>query len=167
MKKEVRLYNLILPVWLIWLFPQLLIFVAPANLLVDVLVLILTLAALKHQEKRAVVKALWGKFWIRGFLADFIGVLLLLPGGFLSSFLPNVSWASDVDSAIMYNPFLHPLAFLWVLAGVALAGVCIYFFDQRAMRECALLTPREKHVIALTMAIATAPWLFFLPIYWP
>lgn len=167
MKKEVRLYNLILPVWLIWLFPQLLIFVAPANLLVDVLVLTLTLAALKHQGKRAVVKTLWGKFWIRGFLADFIGVLLLLPGGFLSSFLPNVSWASEVDSAIMYNPFLHPLAFLWVLAGVALAGVCIYFFDQRAMRECALLTPREKHVIALTMAIATAPWLFFLPIYWP
>ena len=167
MKKEVRLYNLILPVWLIWLFPQLLIFVAPANLLVDVLVLTLTLVALKHQEKRAVVKALWGKFWIRGFLADFIGVLLLLPGGFLSSFLPNVSWTPEVASAIMYNPFLHPLAFLWVLAGVALAGVCIYFFDQRAMRECALLTPREKHVIALTMAIATAPWLFFLPIYWP
>lgn len=167
MKKEVRLYNLILPVWLIWLFPQLLIFVAPANLLVDGLVLTLTLMALKHQRKRAVVKALWGKFWIRGFLADFIGVLLLLSGGFLSSFLPNVSWASDVDSAIMYNPFLQPLAFLWVLAAVALAGVCIYFFDQRAMRECDLLTSREKHIIALTMAIATAPWLFFLPTYWP
>lgn len=115
MKREVRLYNLILPVWLIWLFPQLLIFVAPANLLVDGLVLILTLMALKHQEKRAVVKALWGKFWIRGFLADFIGVLLLLPGGFLSSFLPNVSWASDVGSAICTTPFstLSPFCGCW------------------------------------------------------
>ena len=47
---------MILPVWILWLFPQLLVFVAPANLLLDCLVLTLTLAALKHQGKRAVGK---------------------------------------------------------------------------------------------------------------
>ena len=39
MNKEVRLYNVILPIWILWLFPQLFIIVAPANLLVDCLVL--------------------------------------------------------------------------------------------------------------------------------
>ena len=33
------------------------------------------------------------------------------------------------------------------------------------MRDLDLLTHREKHIIALAMAIATAPWLFFLPMY--
>ena len=167
MKRSVKLYNVLLPIWILYFFPQVWLITLPGNLLIDCLVLLLTLAALKHTGKRAVLKKLWWKFWLLGFLADFIGVLLLLPGGFLSSFLPNASWASEVDAAIMYNPFLHPLAFLWVLAGVALAGVCIYFFDRRAMAACKLLTPREKHVVALTMAIVTAPWLFFLPIYWP
>ncbi len=166
MKQEVRLYNMILPVWILWLFPQLLVFVAPANLLVDCLVLALTLAALKHQGKRAVVKELWCKFWLRGFGADFLGVLFLLAGAFTADALSDIPWTAGMHEAIMYNPFLHPLAFLWVLLGVALAGVCIYFFDLRAMKDCDLLTQREKHVVALTMAIVTAPWLFFLPLYW-
>lgn len=38
--------------------------------------------------------------------------------------------------------------------------------NKRAMKECELLTQREKHVVALTMAIVTAPWLFFIPLYW-
>lgn len=57
------------------------------------------------------------------------------------------------------------MTFLWTLAGIAIAGVCIYFFDKRAMRKCALLTDREKHTVALAMAVVTAPWLFFLPVY--
>lgn len=64
---------------------------------------------------------------------------------------------------LFHNPFGHVSAFLWTLAGVALAGVCIYFFDMRAMKSCDLLTDREKRIIALTMAAATAPWLFFIP----
>ena len=166
MKKEVRLYNVLFPVWFIWLFPQVFLIVAPANLLVDGLVLSLTLAALKHPAKWAALKALIWKFWVRGFLADFMGVLFLLPGVFLPVILPNVPAIKGMDAAMMGNPFLHPLAFLWMLASVGLAGVCIYFFDRRAMEEYPLLSPREKHIVALTMAIVTAPWLFFVPMYW-
>ena len=166
MKKEVRLYNVLFPVWLLWLFPQIFLIVAPANLLVDCLVLTLALMGLKHQNKRTVVKELWWKFWLRGFAADFIGVLVLLPGLFLPVIFPNVPGIEGMDAAMIANPFLHPVAFLWVLAGVAVAGVCIYRFDKRAMKECELLTQREKHVVALTMAIVTAPWLFFIPLYW-
>ena len=48
---------------------------------------------------------------------------------------------------------------------MALAGVCIYFFDKRAMGSCELLDDRQRHVVALAMAIVTAPWLFFIPVY--
>lgn len=48
---------------------------------------------------------------------------------------------------------------------MALAGVCIYFLDRRAMKYCVLLSDREKYIIALTMAVVTAPWLFFIPVY--
>lgn len=167
MKKDVRLYNVIFPVWLLWLFPQVFLIVAPANLLVDCLVLTLALLALKHQNKWAVVKKLWWKFWLLGFLADLIGVLVLLPGIFLPDLLAHAPWTYDMSMAMIANPFLSPAAFLWVLAGVALAGVCIYFFDQRAMKKCDLLTAHEKRVVALTMAVVTAPWLFFIPLYWP
>ena len=43
MKRELRLYNVIFPIWLLFLFPVVLILVIPANLSVDSLVLLLTL----------------------------------------------------------------------------------------------------------------------------
>ena len=163
MRRKTRLYNVILPIWMLLLFPQVWLIVIPGNLAVDCAVLLIALAALKHRGKGAVVKALWWKLWLLGFAADavgvawmFLGVLLYIPLGSL--------WESTVGH-IAHNAFAHPAAFLWTLAGVALAGACIYFFDRRAMRGCPLLTPRERHVIALALAVVTAPWLFFIPMY--
>ena len=100
MKKEVRLYNVLFPVWLLWLFPQIFLIVAPANLLVDCLVLTLALMGLKHKNKWAVVKKLGLKFWWWGFVADFIGMVLLLPGVLLPFFFPHASWADDISASI-------------------------------------------------------------------
>lgn len=84
MKKQTRVYNVILPVWLLVLFPQLLIFVIPGNLLVDCAVLSLTLLALKHTQKAAVMKRLWWKFWLLGFAADAVGVAWMFFGAMLA-----------------------------------------------------------------------------------
>ncbi len=163
MKQQTRLYNVILPIWLLLLFPQLLVFVSPGNLIVDCLVLLVTLAALKHAGKKAVLKQLWWKFWLLGFAADAAGIVWMLLGWLLS--IPFEDWWTDNLRFILYNPFVHPLSFLWTLTGVAIAGVCIYFFDKRAMKSCELLTGREQRIIAAVMAVVTAPWLFFLPVY--
>ena len=125
MKQELRLYNVIFPIWMLWLAPQAWLIALPGNLIVDVVVLTVTLKVLGHRNKLAVVKELWWKFWLFGFLADFVGVA----------------------------------------AAVALAGYCIYRFDRRAMKDCPLLSETEKHRIALTMAVVTAPWMFFIPVY--
>ena len=163
MKREHRLYNVIFPIWMLVLFPQVWLIVIPGNLLVDCLVLLLTLLALKHRDKGGVVKQLWWKFWLLGFAADAIGVAWMLLGWLLAVHFG--SWWESSVGHIMHNAFAHPAAFLWTLVGVALAGVCIYCFDKKSMGRCDLLTPREKHIIALTMAVVTAPWLFFIPMY--
>lgn len=174
MKKPVRLYNVLFPIWILWLFPQVLAIVLPGNLAIDCLVLFFALLALKHTQKGAVVKQLWWKFWLLGFAADLVGtawmVLAILPAwignyGTVGS-SPFVEWWEETMLGIhMLRPWTHPLTFCWTLAGIAIAGVCIYFFDKRSMKKCDLLTEREKHAVALTMAIATAPWLFFMPLY--
>ena len=163
MRRKTRLYNVILPIWMLLLFPQVWLIVIPGNLAVDCAVLLIALAALKHRGKGAVVKALWWKLWLLGFAADAVGVAWMFLGALL--YIPLGSlWESTVGH-IAHNAFAHPAAFLWTLAGVALAGACIYFFDRRAMRGCPLLTARERHVIALALAVVTAPWLFFIPMY--
>ena len=161
MKKQIRLYNVLFPIWLLWLFPQVLAIVLPGNLLIDCGVLLLTLLALKHAQKGAVVKKLWWKFWLLGFAADLVGTAWMFLGWVLMD-LSAERWVTYIN---LIRPWTHPLTFLWTLAGVAIAGVCIYFFDKLAMKKCGLLTDREKHIVALTMAIATAPWLFFVPLY--
>lgn len=50
--------------------------------------------------------------------------------------------------------------------GAAIAGVCIYFFDRRVFRRVPELEADQAHTLALAMAIATTPWMFFIPIYW-
>lgn len=168
MKKEVRLYNVIFPIWLLWLFPQVWLVALPGNLVIDVLVLTAALYTLKHENKRAVVKKLWWKFWLFGFLADFVGVAALLPSMFVGEVflkVPGLRWAFDLIQPVMYNAFRSPVAFVWTLAAVALAGYCIYRFDKWAMRDCDLLSDMEKYKIALAMAVVTAPWMFFIPVY--
>jgi len=162
MKKEVRLYNVILPIWLLWIFPQVWLIVLPGNLAVDCLVLTLSLTVLKHRNKWAVVKKLWWKFWLLGFLADFVGVVFLLLAGMAAENIPGLSQSV---TPIFYNAFETPAAFLVTLLGIGAAGVSIYVYDKLAMGSCDLLTERERHLIALTMAVVTAPWLFFIPLH--
>ncbi len=161
--KQTRLYNVIFPIWLLFLVPAVWLIVLPANLIIDCVVVLLTLTALKHTQKRAVLKQVWWGVWLMGFGADFVGALFLLPSMFLLGFLPE-PWDSWLEP-VMYNPFKSWLAFVITLLAVALSGVCIYFFDRWGMRSCTELTDRERHLLCLTLAIVTAPWAFFIPMY--
>lgn len=161
--KQTRLYNVIFPVWLLLLVPAVWLIVLPANLLIDCAVVLLTLMVLKHTQKKIVLKQVWCKIWLLGFAADFVGVAVLMPAIFMAGYLPE-PWDSWVNP-VMYNCWKSPVALLWTAAAVAVSGVCIYFFDRRGMRSCAELTDRERHIVALTLAIVTAPWMFFIPTY--
>lgn len=164
MGRETRLYNAVIPLWLLWMFPTLFPWVLPVtllgNLLIDGAVLFCALLALGRRDKGRLMRYLW---W-RGFAADAAGVAWLL--------LALILWEMNVGrrrafwqkwlEGVMGDPFSHPVAFLWTLAAVAIAGVCIYYLDKKPMRAAGL-TDREAHRAALALAIVTAPWTFFLP----
>jgi len=165
--KNTRLYNVIFPVWMLFLFPAVWLIALPGNLLIDCAVVLLTLLALKHNQKGAVLKKIWWKIWLLGFAADFVGIASMLPAVYWGTGLsgPSYDWWSANIEPILYNCWKAPLAFLWTAAAIALAGVCIYFFDKWALRSCEHLTARERHIVALTLAIVTAPWTFLIPMY--
>ena len=173
MKKPVKLYNVIFPIWMLmfWPTPPVILLTLFGNLAIDTLVLYLALRALKVPDRGGVMKTAWWRVWLSGFLADVIGAAWLALGLFGSAWLDvaldagNSSWFNDFAMAMTVNPFRHPLAVVWTAIGVAAAGVCIYFFDKRALKKCAGLDGRQRHIAALTMAIVTAPWVFFIPMY--
>lgn len=162
--KKARLYNVIFPVWMLFLFPQMWLIALPGNLLIDCAVVFLALLALKHTQKKAVLKKIWWKVWLLGFAADFVGVAVLWPAVSLTSAVSeNIR---PLIEPVLYNCWKSPLALLWTAAAIALSGVCIYFFDKWALRSCDQLSPHERHITALTLAIVTAPWTFFIPMHW-
>lgn len=159
---SVKLCNVLFPIWILIFFPQVLAIVIPGNLIVDAAVLLIALAAMHHRAKGAVLRRCWWKVWLLGFAADLIGAAWMVLGWFVTS------WVPSLDSSlgkILYNPFGHPAAFLWTAAGVAIAGWFIFLLDRRVFRSVPELTSRQSTRLALTFAIATAPWLFFLPLY--
>jgi hypothetical protein len=163
MNREIRLYNLILPVWLLWLLPQTWLAVLPGNLAVDCLVLYGALSLLHRTDKGALFRPLWWRFWLLGFAADFLGVLWLLLAFFTA--MGDNFWANAMEF-VMHDPFGHPLAFFWTLAAIAIAGVFVYRFDLACMkRHCPALSQAEQRKVALAMAVVTAPWTFLIPVY--
>ena len=161
-RREMRLCNVIFPIWLLWFFPPAWVAILPANFAIDFLALALTLRRLQVENRRKLAGELVWKVWIFGFLADLVGTAALLPS-------QMAAWGEEfipVQQAIAYDPLGSGWAFLWVGAAVLLAAVCIYWFDRRLALKNAPLTETQKHTLSLSMAVFTAPYLFFLPMKW-
>lgn len=154
MKRDIKLYNLIFPMWGIYfyalVFPYFYVLLLPANFIVDTVMLLLLFFLLRVPEKKELY---WGgiwKTWGFGFLADFAaaGVLVGLSGAMPFN---------------IYAPISSAGAFLFATVGVVLAGVLIYFFHIKFVWKGLPLEDGKKKKIALGMAILTAPYLMYLP----
>lgn len=161
MKREIKLYNLIFPMWGIYffglLFPPFLLLLLPANFLVDSIMLLVLFFLLKLPEKKMLYKkAIW-KTWGFGFLADILasGVFFAISEAFSDAF-------SHIKVNI-YLPYSSLPAFLFVTMAVLLAGVLIYVFQRKFVLKKLALEEGQKKKLALGMAILTAPYLMYLP----
>lgn len=168
-KNSIKLYNLIFPIWLLWLIPITWIVVLPANFLIDLLVVVLTMKYLKVQDIKENVKSVILKVWIFGFIADFIGTA--------SMFMANVIdfnyetqlgkwWYNNISNAVSYNPFENIYSVLWVTVCVIITSIFIYLFNYKFCLKKSNLGNEQKKKIALSLAIFTAPYLFYIPTYW-
>ena len=165
MKKTQKFYNLIFPIWFIWMFPPIILFCGIGNFLIDAAAILIGVKCL------CIAKAHWKKnlyaaliAWLCGFAADFLGALYLLALNLLLDRSPFV--LDDVLRCAQYDPLAHPLSFLLVLSAVILSAFCIYHFDRKAAFSELDATEEQKKKLSLVMAIATAPYLFFLPMAW-
>ncbi len=161
-EKTVRLYNVLFPVWMLVLFPQFFLIALPANFLIDLLVLRLTLRNLP--DAKALAKSCILKVWLAGFAADFAGGFLMFSANLFGE--TNRWWIEHVANPVMYNPFETLPAFLWTFCCTLISALFIFLLnDKWALKKADLSTVQRKRT-ALSLAVFTAPYLFFLPTMW-
>lgn len=143
-KKDVRLYNVLFPLWALFLIPQSWLVAVPGNFILDSLALIAAMYCFHMEDKKEFYKDHILKVFLFGFLADFIAagamwaaVLLLEVGGPMG------------DSLLLTVP------------GVVFAAGLIWVFNYCfTFRICE--KPLRKS-LALFLAVATAPYTFLIP----
>lgn len=172
-KKKNRpvLYNIIFPLWMLWIFPVTWIVVLPANFLIDLLVLLLTMRCLKLSERKEIARHSILKVWISGFVADFAGTAVMFSAILLDSFLDYQSplgiwWYENMTNAVALNPFTTLPAFLWSAVCIVLSGFCIYLLNYRLALKKDVPDETVRKKLALSLAVFTAPYLFLLPAAW-
>ena len=158
MKNEIRLYNVLFPIWFFMIFPPVWLIMLLVNFLVDSLVIYFSA---KHQglENK---KALWKEhilpIWGIGFFCDIVGAALVVLLYFI--------WCQfDMMGIELLNPILFPGTTLISLPGVALAGVLIYFLNKKWTFHKSDLPPEQIHKLCLHLALWTAPYTMLIPLY--
>ena len=145
MKKNVTLYNVIFPFWMLYLFPVMWLIIIPSNFLIDSLVLIISMFALKMTDKKQFYKKHILKIFAFGMLSDIIGAAFM----FLTVWLEISTMADEW--------------YLLVPAIILSAGAIFlfnYFFTFKK---------EDKNIrlkLSLIFAIITAPYTFFIPTSW-
>ncbi len=164
MKNDYRMYNLLLPIWLIIFVPTWLwLLLIPANYLLDRIVLRWSLGDMP--DKGLFCRRHNWKICLAGFVSDFVGALLLIVFTFGLGMLTESGgpeFLEDAIGAVMMNPFANILALIVTLAAVCVAGVCIYFLDIGILKRVGL-DASQAHRSAIRLALITAPYVYLFP----
>ncbi len=158
MKKSIRMYDMVFPLWALFtapliLFPPILLISLGLNFLIDSLVFYIAAKILKLDNKFFVWRKSILKIWLLGFLSDIFG-------GELTFVIAYVIVKYDSSFAIPTFP-----ATLIALPGVILAGLLIYFFGRKTYFSKTNLSDEQIKKLSLALAIFTAPYLMLIPTY--
>jgi len=151
--KKIKLYNIIFPIYMLWVIPPIIFISALLNFIIDSIVVLITEKILKIKDIAKKYKKVILKVWGFGFLSDFIGALFI----FIMSILFE-------DLAIsIYNPFGDIYAFITTLIAILISGILIFIFNKKISLKKVDMTEKEKFMLSLVLAIVTSPYLFLLP----
>lgn len=166
MRRGTKLYNLILPLWLLWMMPSLLwLFTLPANFIVDLTVSAVALRLSGAREIKKALKTSIVQTWLWGFAADFAGAAMMLAPELARSFCdggPFRVWLDCLARDLTVNPAGSLSSMLWTLASIALSAFVIYRKNYNVCFRRAELTDKQRRCASLALAAVTAPWFFFL-----
>ena len=144
-KKEIRLYNVLFPIWMLMIIPTAWVAVLPANFIVDSLVLLITAKKIGILEKGVYKKHIL-RVWIFGFIADLIGAGILL------------------GSLYIFEDFFRGDELTLTLPAMLVSAVMIFLFNYRF--SFSELDKGARLRMALSFAIFTAPYTFLIPLNW-
>ena len=168
MKRDVKLNNVIFPIWMMWIFPPLALLALVGNFVIDSVVILVAFAAFKVTKSAGLsigqlYKKSILKVWVIGFLADIVGASML----FVTMLtLESINGTSDIIAGICYNPFTNAIGFLIVVIAVVLAVVLIWIFNYYIVFNKLIEDSKIRMKVALTIAIVTMPWTYLIPTQW-
>lgn len=165
--KEVKLYNIIFPIWLLIFFPPIIFITLAGNFVIDSLVILACVSifklAINSEERKSFYKNSIIKVWLFGFLADIIGAAILFILGILGEYF-GLSY--ELVSAIDFDPFSNPLAVMVIVFAMLVSVLFIFLFNYKITFRELIKDNSVRFKVALTIAIVTMPWTFLLPTKW-
>ncbi|WP_250278351.1 hypothetical protein [[Clostridium] colinum] len=163
--KNIILYNLIFPFWLMLIFPPILIPTAIGNFIVDSIVVLLAMKFLKVEDIFKNYKISIYKVWIFGFISDIIGGIFMILG-YSINVSPESKYRDFVykfTSNVFYNPFDNIFSFTYVVICMIISSIFIYVYNTKITLTETNLSNKQKKIVSLALAIITCPYLFLLP----
>lgn len=141
---------------MLYFFPSLWLISLPVNFLIDSIMLLIGFKIFGKEKvwfnwRKAIIKS-----WIFGYISDVIASLLMLLAEYIAG--------SAFRTSVMANPFSGVFPFVATLFSVVVAGVLIFVFNYKIALNKTELDQKARKKVALLMAIATAPYLFFMPV---
>lgn len=146
MKKDVTLYNVLFPLWMLLLFPVLWLIVLPGNFIIDSIVLMISMLIMKMPEKKDFYKKNILKIFGFGLLADAVGsvYMLIMMIGFELGRMGD-EWYLTVPALLIASGLIF---------------VFNYFITFKSFDK------KKRFKLALVFAVATAPYTFLVPSGW-
>ena len=146
MKKDVKLYNVLFPMWFLMLIPVVWLIVLPGNFLIDSIVLLIAMKCMQMEDRKIFYKQ--HILWIFGFglLSDLVGSAFM----FLTAYV--FEWGVYGDEVYLTIP------------AILIAAVCIFLLNYFVTFR--KLDKAQAKKLALTYAIATAPYTFLIQSSW-
>ena len=143
---DIKLYNLLFPLWLILMFPLAWIVVLPANFLIDSLVLIISMAILKITDKKLWYKRYILKIFCFGMLSDIVASAFM--------FVMVMVFEAGLTGDELY------LSIPSILIASALIFILNYFVTFRKIDK------RLRFKLSMIFATVTAPYTFLVQTSW-
>ena len=144
-QNEIKLYNILFPIWMLLIIPSTWIAVLPINFIVDSLVLIIAAKSTGIWAEGIYKKHIL-KVWLFGFIADIIGAALML----------LAMWIFELD--------IQPDDLRMTIPATLVAAVLIFIFNYSICFKDIDRASRLK--MALSFAVLTAPYTFLIPLSW-
>ncbi|MBQ8539123.1 MAG: hypothetical protein IJ433_05690 [Ruminococcus sp.] len=174
MKKDVKLYNMILPTFmLLTMHPLMWVLSLTGNFIIDSIVLLLaSLVVFKKFDGKFYKKNIL-KVWGLGFLADLIGAGYLFLGGAvgysyinrfdepIDSFMYNLM--DGMNDTLNHSDIVTAYSVGFMISAMLVAAVAIFLMDYFMVFKNSGLTKKQGVIASLMFAILTAPYTYFLP----